>query len=391
MNSSTTLDDFVRRSELLQLLDDTQNSNLYILYINHRNKKVNSSEDNKFYVDNLIKITKINVISKYEYGWLRNKNVDWVQLGPVLEEQYHALNMLQSQGFIKIEKINSDGMFSYRFVITEEGVKLIEEKLRIVEINTNLSVKVPFEDEIINLLRLENEELVNIATECFGNANHFKITNIGEFKIIQIFNWTEFGDGNWKKCYDTLLWALQSMDESGRFSKRDASLFAFSYQNIDEIQYFKSRNGETLRSVFQKSLPPSLSENKIEAKNYIINIWYILEAINIFHAIIGICPSVDDIARMCLLTYKLEAAKSDRRKDFDKLRRLRESTLRKDIDKLVDSGLLKIVAKDRKKYLYRISALTFVNDDEKFKLCDPNLIRKNYMLRKPKELLHIIS
>lgn len=394
MNRTITLDRFAQRSDLIQLLNDVRNSNLYIIYINYRagikKKIVNSLQANQYPLKSIIRLAKVNAIAKYAYGWLKEKNVDWLPMGPVLEEQYPALNILQNQGLIRIEKVISDEMFSYQFKITEEGVKFIEEKLRCININTDLSMNVPFEDEIINLLKLENEELVKIATEYFGNNNGFKVINIGEFKIIQIFDWKDFGDGNWKKCYDSLLWSLQSMDDYGRFRERDANLYGFSYQNVDKTYYFKPKNGETLRSVFLKSMPPSLNENKIEAKNYIINLWYILEAVNIFHAIIGLYPCVEDIARMCLLTYKLEAAKSYKRKDFDKLRRLRESTLRKDIDKLIDAGLIKIVAKDSKKYLYRISGLEYVHDDERFKLCDPDLIHKKYILRKERELLQSI-
>ncbi len=389
MNEIKTLDYFSSIGDLIPLLNDPLFSNLYILYVKYRDikkKEIDYIQDYRlFFVKHLIRITKTEVILKYLHGWLKDWNVEWVQHGPILVEQYRALNMLQTQGFIKIEKIPADDIFSYRFKITEEGVKLIEENLRRINIDTNFSVKIPFEDEIINLLKLENDELVNIATEYYGRTNAFSVKNIGEFKIIQIFDWKEFGDGTWKKCYDTLLWSLQSLDESGFFRTRDVNLYGFSYKDVDETYYFIPKNNETLRSVFQKSLPPTLHENKIEAKNYIINLWYILEAINIFHAVTGLYPNSDDIARMCLLTYK--AAKSNRTKDFEKLRRLRESTLRRDIDKLVEAGLLKIAVKDEKKYLYRISALTFINNDEKFKLCDPDLIRKNYMQRKQKVLL----
>ncbi len=306
MNRIKTLDQFAGISELIRLFNDPTISNLYILYIKYRdvkNKEVNSIQDNlKFYLHHLIRIAKINVILKYTTNcWLLDSNVEWVQHGPIVEEQYPALNILQNRGLIKIEKVSTDDMFSYRIRITEEGVRLIEENLRRINIDTNLSVKVPFEDEIINLFKFENYELVNIATEYFGKANALSVKNIGEFKIIQIFDWTEFGDGTWKKCYDTLLWSLQSLDESGLFRERDISIFGFSYKDVDETYHFKPKNNETLRRIFQKSLPPSLFENKIEAKNYIINLWYILEAINIFHTIVGLCPNSDDIAGMCLL------------------------------------------------------------------------------------------
>jgi DNA-binding PadR family transcriptional regulator len=395
MNSTITLDHFDQRSDLIHLLNDAKNSNLYIIYLHYRDgikkKMVKSPQANQYPIKSIIRLAKVNAIAKYTYGWLKEKKVELLPMGPVLEEQYPALNILHNQGLIRIEKVISDEMFRYQFKITEDGVKFIEEKLRSININTDLSISVPFEDEIINLLKLENEELVRIATECFGNDNNdFKVNNIGEFKIIQIFDWKEFGDGNWKNCYDSLLWSLQSMDDYGRFRERDTNLYGFNYQNVAQTYYFKPKNGETLRSVFQKSMPPSINENKIEAKNYIINLWYILEAVNIFHAIVGICPCVEDIARMCLLTYKLEVAKSYKRKDFDKLRRLRESTLRKDIDKLKDAGLIKIVAKDSKKYLYRISGFEFAHDDQRFKLCNHDLIHKKYILRKERELLQSI-
>lgn len=392
MNNIKTLDQFTRIGDLIRLLDDPLFSNLYILYLKYRDIRNKANQDDRsFHVKNLIRIAKVNVISKYVYGWLKDRNVDWVQHGPIVEEQYPALNTLHKQGLIQIEEVISDDKFSYLFKITDDGIKLIEENLRKIDIDTNFSIKVPFEDEIINLLKLENDELVNIATENFGRANALDVKNIGEFKIIQIFDWTRFGDGNWKKCYDSLLWSLQSLNESGRFRNRDAKLFGFSYESLDEAYYFKPKREETLKSIFQKSLPPVLGENKIEGKNCIINLWYILEAVNIFHAIIGLCPNVDDIARMCLLTYKHEAAKSNRKKDTDKLRHLRESTLRKDIDKLVGAGLLKIGAKDGKKYLYRINSLKYIYCNEEYNLCDPVLIRNKYMQRKQKERILISS
>lgn len=382
----TTLDQYNRISDLIQLLNNPFNSNLFILYVKYRNYKKNISDQHNrlFYIKDIIRITKINVISKYKLGWLKDGNVDWLQLGPVLQGQYSMLNELQEKGFIKIEKNQyEDEMFRYLFEITKDGIDFIEQKLRMIDIETDHSVKIPFEDDIINLLKLENDELVNLATEYFGKSNALEIHNIGEFKIIKIFDWEKFGDGIWKKCYDTLLWSIQSIEESNRFKKIDANIFEFAHQRIDEF-YFKSKNNETLRSIFQKSLPPYLSEDKIEAKNYIINLWYIVEAVNIFYVLFGFYPDFDDIARMCLLTYKLEDRKPAKRKDFNKLRRLRESILRKDVDKLVDSGILKIVGKHKRKYFYGTSAQKFIDYDNNyvFLLCDPVLVRKKYKQRK---------
>jgi len=381
----TTLDKYNRISDLIQLLNNPFNSNLFILYVKYRNYKKNHSDQNNrlFYIKDLIRITKINVISKYKLGWLKDGNVDWLQLGPVLQGQYSMLNELQEKGLIRIEKSQyEDEMFRYLFEITKDGIDFIEQKLRMIDIESDHSVKIPFEDDIVNLLKLENEELVNLATEYFGKSNAFEIHNIGEFKIIKIFDWEKFGDGTWNKCYDTLLWSIQSIEKSNRFKKIDANLFDFAHQHIDEFYYFKSKNNETLKSIFQKSLPPYLSEDKIEAKNYIINLWYIVEAVNIYNAIFGFYPDFSDIARMCLLSYKLEDRKSAKRKDFSKLRKLRESILRRDVDKLVDSGILEIAGKFKRKYFYRVSAEKFIDDNNIFILCNPILIRKQYKERK---------
>jgi hypothetical protein len=219
--------------------------------------------------------------------------------------------------------------------------------------------------------------LVDRATHLFATKNNYKIIWVGEFKIIQLFDWSVLGDGNWRDYHDSLLWALSSMEKHGLFRTWGSKRIEFDYQKLPDTYYPQLISSLSIQRTLQKELPPYIGENKIEAKNYIVNLWYILEGINMFHALFKMCPNIDDIARICLLTYKLEV-ETRKYEDNITLRKLRETILRKDLDKLVELNLLKIPAKQGKMFLYQIPAVKFRHQNEELSLLNAELIESKY-------------
>lgn len=382
MIKNTTLMDF---EDQVDIYNDLQLSNLYVLYCWYRHVKrlrgykVPEMEIARPFlnVEGSVRLAKINVILKYEKGWLKENQVILASLGPICLHQNRAIGVLNDMGLIKVRKLKTNERFKYEFLLTDEGIQYIEEKLNnLININ-EINAKIPYEDKIINLLKLENNDLVDRATHLFAIKNNYRIIRVGEFKIIQLFDWSVFGDGKWRDYHDSLMWALFSMEKHGLFRTMGSKRIEFDDQKQPDTYYPQLKTSLSLQRTLHKELPPYIGENKIEAKNYIVNLWYILEGINMFHALFKMCPNIDDIARICLLTYKLEVEERGYQENTT-LRKLRESILRKDLDRLVELNLLKNPGKQGKMFSYQIPATKFVYQNDELNLLNPELIRSKY-------------
>ena len=132
--------------------------------------------------------------------------------------------------------------------------------------------------------------------------------------------------------------------------------------------------------IFQKEFPKYLNNNKFESKNYIHNLWYIVEGVNIIHIFENICPSLDELAMLCLLNYKYAwEEKRDKRKE---LKKMRDRMIKNDVYKLCNWHILKKV-KWKNHVGFQLSAKTFRDEKYKrtFSVLSPDIVRKLYSMR----------
>lgn len=151
---------------------------------------------------------------------------------------------------------------------------------------------------------------------------------------------------------------------------------------FDYSQLLPEKHMETdLNTVFKKKLPPYLRQNLFEANNYIINRWLILESINFFHCIEEARPSLDDVAYVCLTSYRTKLLGRDQRikklLNEESLRAMREGDLRRDINKFKDAGIIDI-RKEGYKDFYGIASLKFNDSKNTYALMEPERIREEY-------------
>lgn len=244
--------------------------------------------------------------------------------------------------------------------LCDNGLEISEKSLPIIEAGLNEIAFRTFYDEL------------NKNTDISGKQ---KITTkIGDYHIFHKYKWDSFGDGVWRDYHDDIMENVKTVSSL----RKPKDNIKFEYSNLPQ-----EKNIETdLNKLFRKKLPPYITGNLFETNNYIVNRWFVLESINFFNAALGLCPDMDDLASLCLTSYrtKLLASKTVGNKkllDKEELRKMRESEIRGNITKFREAGVIRI-QKSGKKEFYGVSSLRFNDKKNTFVLMEPDKIRKEY-------------
>jgi hypothetical protein len=241
-----------------------------------------------------------------------------------------------------------DSKGQIRFCVTDEGQRWVMSRL--TEQNYRKSKSVI--REIDRCLFIPISDLIIEIAEKSSLLKPIKYT-IGHNELIRIFDWRNFGDGKIHGYHYTLLRSFYRLEEyfdskrneaqekieegDGKYQVRivDHSTILEVIRSEDLLK--NTGDKHSIRYVFNKQNPRSISGNKFEGKNYIGHLWYIYSAINIIHVLAGLAPTIDEIARMCLTQYEY-AIKKDI--SYSQIRKMREGTIRSDMQKLVSHGIL---------------------------------------------------
>lgn len=240
---------------------------------------------------------------------------------------------------------------------TNKGLEISEDSLYVIEAGLK---EIIFDERYIKI----DKENSNI------NNKQKVITKLGKHHIFHKYDWNSFGDGVWRKYHDDLLENIKTVS-SIRKPKEGVG--------FDYSQLLPEKHVETdLNIVFRKKLPPYIKQDLFEANNYIINRWLILESINFFHSIEGNRPSMDDVAYVCLTSYRTKLL-GHKLQNEKTLREMREIEMRKDINRFKDVGLIDIRKKEgSKKEFYGITSLKFKDSKNTYALMYPERIREEY-------------
>lgn len=210
-----------------------------------------------------------------------------------------------------------------------------------------------------------------------SNGKQKITTKIGDYYIFHKYNWDSFGDGVWRDYHDDI---LKNVNTVSRLRKSKNNI-KFEYSNLPQ-----EKNIETdLNNMFRKKLPNYISKNLFEAKNYIVNRWFVLESVNFFNAALGLCPDIDELTSICLSSHRaklipakiIDSKRLSKLLDKEELRRMRESEIRGDITKFREAGVIGI-QKSGKKEFYGVSSLKFNDKKNTFALMEPDKVKKEY-------------
>ncbi len=289
-----------------------------------------------------------------------------------------TLRHLEAQNLIKIE--------DNKPVITEEGLSWIAKKLLQGEENGIYSR--PIMDKIIS--QIDTCLFTDISTLIEKTLSSdrkwdFKKSVVNGKNIISMNDWSRYGTGMIHSYIYTLLYSYSKLENhfKNKWKENELDVCPIDYSKIPsivpsiELQRKQNFRNIPLTTIFEKSLPSAVNEEKVEGKNYISNMWYIVEGVNIIHALSGMVPTIEDIAILCLANYKHAVF-------YDKIdqvgqKKMRESLIRYDINKLSDYGIL-LKDKYNKKYRYKLAAKCFHDTilDRKFQVVDEIMLQNEY-------------
>jgi len=268
-------------------------------------------------------------------------------------------------------------------ILTEEGIKYVKNAIL-----PRLSEHPIFDnvvEEIRNLYLKPTEELIKMAYERASHLRYF-VKYIGDRKIAYIFDWSEYGDGLIRPYHISLLFAFAHYETY--FKEIQMKLPASVRINIDDIREVIYSNELIKKSgkkrlillpeIFQKKDPPFLTEDKEEGKNYIANLWMIVEAINIFHVLLGMAPNIDELGTICLKDIFFGKKMELNNFSKEELRKLKEKVLRNDLKKLVEWGIVEQIKYNTKKrdVRYKLAARKYVDYylGKEFKVLDKDVL-----------------
>lgn len=274
-----------------------------------------------------------------------------------------------------------------RLCITREGEKWILARLR----SQNYNDMTKLTEEIEKYLFTRPSDLIMEIAEKSPLLNPVRKI-IGGRELIRIFDWRDFGDKRIHGYHYTLLRSFFRLEEyfdnkwiEAQKKIEDGNLEykprMVDYAAIPNVVYtedlFSSlKEKHTIRYIFSKQDPRSLTVDKFEAKNYIGHLWYVYSTINIIHILARLAPLADEIARVCLTNYEYAIKKEI---PYTERRKMREGTLRSDLQTLVKYGILKRVRMG-KVYLYYIRAKTIIDSytSKRYSLLDADETRSLY-------------
>jgi hypothetical protein len=269
-----------------------------------------------------------------------------------------------------------------KYVITESGISWISNKLSKLEEDNSMFDKII--EQIDTCLFTDISSLIKKTLSSDQKWNYKKGEVTGN-NLILMFDWSKYGHGMVYPYIYTLLYSFSKVENflKNVWKENNESTCPIDYSKIPNslpstllLRRRKLKN-VPLTNIFEKSLPPYLTVEKFEGKNYISNLWYIVEGVNILNALTGIAPTINEISMICLTNY--QHAILDNKVDTDSLKKMRESLIRNDINKLTDYGIL-LRDKFNRKYRYRISSKCFYDTilDRNFEVVDEQILEKIY-------------
>lgn len=273
-----------------------------------------------------------------------------------------------------------------KYVITESGISWIGNKLSKLEednaINNSMFDKII--EQIDTCLFTDISSLIKKTLSSDQKWNYKKGEVTGN-NLILMFDWSKYGHGMVYPYIYTLLYSFSKVENflENVWKENDEHTCPIDYSKIPNylpstsLSRKRKLKNVPLTNIFEKSLPPYLTVEKVEGKNYVSNLWYIVEGVNILNALTGIAPTINEISMICLTNYQY--AILDNKVDSDSLKKMRESLIRNDINKLTDYGIL-LRDKFNRKYRYRISSTCFYDTilDRNFEVVDEQMLEKIY-------------
>ncbi len=348
----------------------TKNLTYLILYYLY-NKNIGMTKIQKMISSILLKYLKDSKEIVFQY---RHGNVP-LDVDKTLAE-------LADEGIIDIVEKDKKRLI----VLTDKGLNHVKENVL-----PNVKEHPSFNDvidEIRSLYLKSTDELVKIAYERASHLNYF-VRPVRDHKIAYIFDWNEYGDGLKIRPYHiSMLFAFAHYEN---YFKNVKKMLPSDIIDIDEIpkavysnELLKTcgkKKAVLLSEVFQKKEPPFLTEDKEEGKNYIANLWMIVEAINIFHVISRIPPNIDELSTICLKYVFFGKNTKFKKIPKEELRLLKEKLIRNDLKKLRDFCIIKQVKSDtRKEVRYRLAAKNYIDYylGREFKVLDEEILQQFY-------------
>ncbi len=289
-----------------------------------------------------------------------------------------TVQYLEAHNLIKIEDDKP--------IITEEGLSWIAKKLLQVEESSIYSR--PMLDKIITqidaCLFTDIPTLIEKTLSSDKKWDFQKCVVNGK-NIILMFDWSRYGTGMIHPYIYTLLYSYSKLDNyfKMKWKENQLDVFPIDYSKIPnnvssiELQREKNFKNIPLTTIFEKSKPSNLNEEKVEGKNHISNLWYIIEGVNIIHALVGIAPTIEDIAMLCLTNYQHAVLVEN--VDPNGRKKMHESLIRYDINKLSDYGIL-LKDKYNNKYRYKLASTCFYDTilDKKFQVVDKQMLQEMF-------------
>jgi len=273
------------------------------------------------------------------------KSVFIYRYGPYILKFEDALADLVKRN---IMKVIADDEGHKQFCITEDGQRWVVSRLRDQNYRKNTSLL----REIDRCLFTSISDLMMEIAEKSPLLQPVKY-KIGDKELVRIFDWRNFGDGKIHGYHYTLLRSFYGLEDYFDSERNNADkkveegdtnyhFRIIDYSAIPEIMYSEDllkneKEKRTIRHIFNKQNPRSITENKFEGKNFVGHLWYIYSAINIIHVLASLAPNIDEIARMCLTHYEYALKENT---PYSKRRKMREGAIRSDMQKLVKHGFL---------------------------------------------------
>ena len=376
-----SLDHYIMENKVKEIFYNTSNVLTFILgsaQKNYRSRSITKTQ-----------LDKQAGLFIQRYGSTAQKeNLHTFRHGPYLIDFDNTLMDLENNGIIATTE-------SGEYRITSKGIVWLDEILRIFGRHPKfLEIQEFVSDNLFKKVRELSKNIYEEADDLI-----YKSKDIGEYNLKLIFDWSTYANGIPESYHYVLLYSYGRMEPyfkglHGDFLKHSL----VSYDEIPDMISFSSLpkpkkkfeyDAPPLHKIFQKEFPKYLNTNKFESKNYIHNLWYIIEGVNIIHIFENICPGLDDLAILCLLNYRYaweekeekekEGEKEDRRKE---LKEMRDRMIKNDVYKLHDWHILKKM-KWKNHVRFQLSAKNFYDEayERTFSVLSPDIVRKLYYKR----------
>lgn len=362
---------------------------LILSRIEYVKKDIQIKSEEVYSIDKKFRIAKVAGYIILLYGSKKQKKqLIWYRYGVYPLHLERTLKLLLEKGIIRED--------SNRFFLTTEGLSWLSKRTEFVRDTPRYGSIL---DEIDRCLFTPMPDLIARMAKLSPYLNYSE-QPIGGKRICKVFDWENLGKGVIEPYHYTLLLSYsysekyfeeeyyseteklskKGMGISPRFVKYDRILDTIQSDRLRKRRKRFSEKPVPLLNILDKKSPSYLTQIKIEAKNYVANLWYVVESINIIHILSGLCPTCEEIARICLTNYLVDV-QGYGSKTMD-IHRMRERMIKNDITKLFEHGIL---ARERweKAYAYRISAKSFYDIilEKKYIVLDEELVKELYERR----------